>query len=266
MSTKPRGPFVCNLKPSPRTTDDWGFADSLEAGLLTAPQAAPPSVDLREDWWTVGDQETTGSCVGWATADGVLRWTFVTAGKISPQQGLSARFIWMASKETDQFVARPQTFVEEAGTSLKAAMDVARKYGAALLDDVPFHLSTSMYAGSENSLYARCARLKVASYFNLNRDLPHWRTWLATNGPVLTGVQVDESWMNAPRDGTMITDFRPETVRGGHAVCVVGYREDGAFIVRNSWGTSWGDSGFAYVSPEYVTAAFFQEAYGVTVS
>jgi len=54
-------------------------------------------------------------------------------------------------------------------------------------------------------------------------------------------------------------------VRGGHAVALVGYRADGRFIVRNSWGTSWGDHGFAYPSETYINAAFYTESYGVTL-
>jgi hypothetical protein len=258
--------FICNLLPSDRTGQDWSFGDGLAAGALAESPEPPPSVDLRQDWWTVGNQEGTGSCVGWAVADGILRLTFVAAGRLRPEQQLSPRFIWMASKETDDFIMRPQTFVEQAGTSLKAAVDIARKYGAALMEDLPFHLSTAMYGGNENSFYAKCAMRKVSAYFNLQRDLSHWRVWLATKGPILAGVQVDETWIDAPHDGTAITQFRSETVKGGHAVCIVGYREDGAFIVRNSWGTDWGERGFAYLSPDYVSSSFFQESYGVTVS
>ena len=35
--------------------------------------ALPASVDLREVWWKINDQASTGSCVGWGTADGLLR-------------------------------------------------------------------------------------------------------------------------------------------------------------------------------------------------
>ena len=59
--------------------------------------------------------------------------------------------------------------------------------------------------------------------------------------------------------------FQPDTVRGGHAISIVGYRTDGRFIVRNSWGTSWGDKGFGYLQPDYIAAAFFDESYGVTL-
>jgi C1A family cysteine protease len=58
--------------------------------------------------------------------------------------------------------------------------------------------------------------------------------------------------------------YRPETMRGGHAVALVGYTPD-RFIVRNSWGTTgWGDQGFGYASLAYAQQAF-TEAYGVSL-
>ena len=57
--------------------------------------------------------------------------------------------------------------------------------------------------------------------------------------------------------------YKPKTARGGHCVALVGYTPD-TFIVRNSWGTSWGDKGFGYASLDYAQAAF-TEAYGIQV-
>jgi hypothetical protein len=263
--TSPSARFVCNLIPSRETEKDWTFTDSVEAGALAAPAALPSSVDLREAWWSINNQESTGSCVGWATGDGVLRRTFVAAGRLAQTQLLSPRYLWMASKETDTITARPETFIEEAGTTLKGAVDVARKYGVALMEDLPFHISTTMYAGRENTFYARCAQLRIASYFNLHKNMANWKAWLAGNGPILAGLQVDASWDAAAATQGRIENFQAGTVRGGHAVCIVGYRADGWFIVRNSWGTAWGDGGFGYLDPEYIADGFFDESYGVTL-
>ena len=39
---------------------------------------------------------------------------------------------------------------------------------------------------------------------------------------------------------------------GGHAVCVVGYdNSKQMFLVRNSWGSGWGDKGYFYIAYEY---------------
>jgi C1A family cysteine protease len=255
---------ICNLVPSKGTETDWAYHDALAAGALGAVAAPPASVDLRASWWAVADQEDTGSCVGWATADGVVRYYLVMAGRIQKSELLSPRYVWMASKETDEFTTRPETFIEEAGTSLKAAVDVCRKYGVVKMDDLPFHIQTKMYTGSENTFYAGAAQLRITSYFNLNKDLGQWKSWLASKGPILAGLSVDHTWDNAAATQGNLDVFMPNTVRGGHAVSIVGYTSTGRFIVRNSWGTGWGDKGFGYATAAYIAAGFFEESYGVT--
>jgi C1A family cysteine protease len=254
-----------NLVPSKGVEKDWSFQDAVASGALGAVAAPPASVDLRAAWWAIDDQEDTGSCVGWATAEGVVRYHMVKAGKLAKNVQLSPRFVWMASKETDEFTSTPETFVEEAGTSLKAAMDIVRKYGAVTMSMLPFHITTKMYGGDETGFFAAAAQRKIASYFNLKRNVANWKSWLAAHGPILAGLSVDHTWDDASATGGNIDTFMPNTVRGGHAVTIVGYTTAGRFIVRNSWGTGWGDHGFGYVSPAYIAAGFFDESYGVTV-
>jgi hypothetical protein len=254
---------ILNCVPSPGTDNDWGFGNALEAGVVAAPKALPQSVDLREpSWWLIGDQGATGSCVGWATADSVLRWHFVKAKKISTDDLLAVRFIWMAAKETDEWPTPPTTFIEAAGTSLKAALDVARRYGVVEDKLLPFK-SGKLYGGNPKTFFALAAQLKIVMYVNLRSDFNQWRLWLATNGPILTRLDVDATWDNAENTGGNLDVYQPTTTRGGHAVALVGYTAD-RFVVRNSWGTGWGDKGFGYASLAYAKAAF-TEAYGVSV-
>lgn len=256
---------ICNLVPSRNTEKDWGIENALSANAITAPAALPASVDLRAPWWNIGNQESTGSCVGWGSTDGVARYHFVKAGRLAQNDLLSPRFTWMASKETDEFTSRPETFVEQAGTSLKAAMDILRKYGAAPESLLPFHIATNMYLGNENTFFATVATRRIAAYYNLGKNLASWRTWLAGHGPILAGLSVDATWDNATATHGKLDTFQPTTVRGGHAIAIVGYTTDNRFIVRNSWNTTWGDQGFAYASEAYINAAFFNESYGVTL-
>lgn len=254
---------ILNCKPSRDTHRDWTFAHARSAGVLAARAQLPRSVDLRASWWKIGDQGSTGSCVGWALADSVLRWHFVNTGRLDRKRLLSPRFIWMAAKETDQFETQPTTFIETEGTSLKAALDIARKFGAVTDEILPFR-SGRLYQEEAPTFYAVAATLKIASYFNLGRNPEQWKNWLATNGPILTRLEVDDTWDNAQKSKGKLEVYHPNTVRGGHAVALVGYSE-GGFIVRNSWGTTaWGDRGFGYASPGYAKDAF-DEAYGVTL-
>jgi hypothetical protein len=148
---RPNTDFICNVIPSKGIDSDWTMADSLAAGAFEAAGTLPTSVDLRAGWWAINNQENTGSCVGWATADGVVRRQLVGAGRLAQGTLLSPRHVWMASKETDEFTQRPESFIEGAGTSLKAALDVSRKFGVALMDELPFHVQTAMYTGAENT-------------------------------------------------------------------------------------------------------------------
>lgn len=264
---QPRRPKrILNVIPSRNTERDWQIDNADAAGLLGAPKI-PKSVDLRADWWSVGDQGSTGSCVGWATADSVLRWHYVKANRIKSAEKLSIRFIWMAAKEIDEFNRAPSTFIEVAGTSLKAALDVSRKLGAVKEEVLPFKAG-SLYRGEAETFYATAAQLRINSYFNLSLDrggsLEKWRRWIATKGPILTRLDVDRTWQDAKATKGNLDEYREETKEGGHAVSLVGYTPD-RFIVRNSWGTaSWGDKGHAYASLAYAQEAF-TEAYGVEV-
>lgn len=255
---------ICNLVPSRDIARDWTFPDALAARAFGAPAALPLKVDLRKPWWTINNQVNTGSCVGWATADGVMRYHLVQANRLAQNQLLSPRFVWMASKETDQFTSRPETFIEGAGTSLKTAMDVVRKYGTVLDSELPFKITTLMFVGNENTFYASASTRRAANYFNLGKNLAQWKSWLANNGPILAGLSVDATWDNAASTNGKLDTFQPNTVRGGHAVCIVGYTAD-RFIIRNSWGIPWGDKGFGYASVSYINGAFFAESYGITL-
>ncbi len=69
-------------------------------------------------------------------------------------------------------------------------------------------------------------------------------------------------WADACYNPTYYTYYRTtETDRGGHAVAIVGWDDNfdrnkfntpppgnGAFIVKNSWNTDWGENGYFYVS------------------
>ena len=46
-----------------------------------------------------------------------------------------------------------------------------------------------------------------------------------------------------------------EQCLGGHAVLCVGYTNDRHFIIRNSWGTGWGQQGYFTMKAEYILDA-----------
>jgi hypothetical protein len=263
--TQKRAPKrILNCIPSRDTERDFRMEHARAAGVVgDATVRVPASRDLRADWWKVADQGSTGSCVGWAAADGVIRWYLVKAGKLRDDELLAPRFLWMAAKETDPFTTQPTTFIETAGTSIKTALDVARKYGVVRDGVLPFRTGR-LYTGDTRAFYAIASQLKIASYFNLSaRPFAELKEWIATQGPIVTRLDVDRTWDRASDTNGQLDTYQAGTARGGHAVAIVGYKRE-SLIVRNSWGTGWGDRGFAYASEDYARKAF-TEAYGVYV-
>lgn len=256
--------IILNCIPSKDKKDDWQIEKAKEKGFFPKKIKLPGKVDLRRKWWNIGDQGKTGSCVGWATASGLLRYHFTIKRKIKTNEKISVRFIWMASKEMDEYADYPTTFIEDAGTSLKTALKTAKKIGALKASLFPFH--GKMVTILENNFLGIAGKLKIKSYFNLisgHQDkLEMFKAWLHYNGPILTCLDCDKTWFK-PKPGGMLEKYDRKSAEGGHAVSIVGYTPT-HFIVRNSWGKGWGDKGFAYASYDYAKKAF-KEAYGIVV-
>jgi hypothetical protein len=243
---------------SPGTKRDYRAADA------PLPEAAPPeSVDLRRPWQPVRDQGHTTSCVGWAVAES-LRWYLVEGGRLPQDQPLSPRHIWMAAKEMFQREEYPSSFLEEDGTSLKAGLDVVRKFGAALESELPWE--GGLAAGPPEDFNRSVASRTIVSYFNLGDDsvpdrsvhFDDWRRWLAHSGPVVVMLQLDKNVAAARLDA-----FDEASADGSHAAALFGYGPD-HFLLRSSWGPNWGDGGYARMSLAYAARAVI-ESYGVIV-
>ncbi len=78
---------------------------------------------------------------------------------------------------------------------------------------------------------------------------------LISNGqPVVLGIKVSPEFLSPSRPNFTISADGDGF--GGHAVLVVGLGNDTIghlfFLIRNSWGTSWADKGYAWMSTEYV--------------
>ena len=261
---------------SKRKEEDWTVFDALKQGLLQAD--FPANVDFRKEeeaWNDIVGQGDTGSCVGWASTDSLLRWHLIKANRLDKSQALSARFTWMASKETDKEVAFPETFIESAGTPLKPALNVLKKYGCVLEEDFPFYQShdattLSMVCGMDTQeFYAKAAQYRLKSYYSLVIDekpnVDHLRMWISQQGPILVMSDTDANFRDLYHGKTTLNTYDTATVvvDKGHAFALVGYTPD-HFIIRNTWGTSWGDKGYAYATNAYIAAAIC-EGYGICI-
>ena len=258
---------ILNAVEDKGTEKDWSWELTAGANANTY----PPSVDLRKgnSWWArVWDQGRSGSCVGQAVSS-VLFYHFVKS-KMVPNYSRkyipSRRDLWMASKETDTFTSYPTTMIEGAGTYIKNCLEVARKRGTVTEKVLKFDGDLSPLP--EQHYNALCSQLKIKSYyacdFHGTHGLKSWKYWLANHGPIVARLSPDKQFMEASRRTPVLDNFKMGAIYGGHAIVLCGYDKEGNFLVRNSWGRSWGTGGYQWVSELYARFAF-TGSYGVAV-
>jgi C1A family cysteine protease len=122
-------------------------------------------------------------------------------------------------------------------------------------------------------LYSFAGNYKAIKYYRLDPAgtppaslLARIKTNLVHGLPPIYGFTVYNSISQAATTGKIPFPARSDRVVGGHANLLVGYDDHmtitntnggasttGAFITRNSWGTSWGDHGYGYLPYDYVT-------------
>jgi C1A family cysteine protease len=79
------------------------------------------------------------------------------------------------------------------------------------------------------------------------------RKVLSAGCPVQVSMNTGTTFSEVGRDGQFNAAEPPSGRHGRHAMLMVGYVGN-FFIVKNSWGTDWGDKGYCYI-PKNVLAA-----------
>lgn len=234
---------------------------------LAAVGAPPPAAaDNRAYVGPIRNQTPRSTCVAFASCAVVEAAIAKTA---APGPVLSPQFLYWECKEHDGEPTEPGTIVQVAFEELEAAGVCA---------DAVWPYDATPAAGSEEAdgpppataaADAMTHRI-VKSLAIAPTSVLDVQTQLSNGFCVAITIPVFESWygsVEVMRTGAIVLPLPGEQPLSGHAVCLVGYRTDasrpggGEFVLRNSWGPTWGES--SADGPGYGTLPFaFLAAYG----
>ena len=119
----------------------------------------------------------------------------------------------------------------------------------------PYNINKFRTKPSE-SCYQEAMLHQVVQYMRVDQTLNEMKGCLASGYPFVFGFTVYEKFESKEVASTGIVNMptQSESSMGGHAVMAIGYDDaTQRFLVRNSWGTTWGMKGNFTIPYAYLT-------------
>jgi len=234
------------LQPDTHDNRDYNFTTcSVSCG-----EQLPVQVDLRPDCSPVVKQGILGSCTANAIVSGLREYLLLKDKQ--PLTRLSRLFLYYEERALEGTTNR------DSGASIRSGMKVLSTIGVCPEANKPYNV-TSFKQPPTGEQIKEAAKFKVQEYHRVT-SLYNLKVALAEGLPVVMGLKIFASFEGdkvAKMGIVSVPDLNNEACLGGHAVCVVGYDDSRSWcIVRNSWGTDWGDGGYFYLPYQMVTPQY----------
>ncbi len=231
--------------------------------VLSNPVALPVKIDLKAWCAPIENQAALGSCTANA-AVGMIE--FYEKKAYGVWLDASRLFLYKATRNLLGWTG-------DTGAYLRTTMGAMALFGVPPEKYWPYKIA-SFDVEPTAFLYAFAQSFQAINYYRLDplgttpaNLLNQIKTNLAGNLPSMFGFTVYDSISQANGVGKGKIPFPCPTdkVAGGHAIMAIGYDDTmviknancgktttGALLIRNSWGTSWGEGGYGWLPYEYV--------------
>ncbi len=205
-----------------------------------AGEPLPPSVDLRSKCPPIYDQGELGSCTANALA------AIFEMNEVQPQRK-SRLMIYYNERKLENSIP------EDSGAALCDGIDSLKRWGVCLETLWPYDISKFAVCPPPicyNQAY------KAINAYSVAQDATSMKTCLAAGYPFVLGIAVYDSFVTDTVAQTGVVPLpQPQTEEflGGHAIVCVGYDDvTETWLLRNSWGTDWGQAGYFTVPYAYL--------------
>ena len=223
----------------------------------------PSSVDLRLWCSPIENQGALGSCTANA---GVGIFEYYERRAFGRHIDASRLFLYKTTRNLLHWTG-------DTGAFLRTTMGAMVLFGVPPAEYWPYTDKKPDFDKEPQAFcYSFAQSYQAIRYLRLDppatpRDLllKRIKIFLAAGLLSMFGFTVFSSIRQAKNDGKIPYPCRGERIIGGHAIVAVGYDEKmkikntvcgketkGALLIRNSWGTGWGDKGYGWLPYEYV--------------
>jgi C1A family cysteine protease len=223
----------------------------------------PSSVDLRKWCSKIKNQGQIGSCTANAGTGVVEYFENRAFGKYLDASRL---FLYKVTRNFAKLLG-------DSGAFLRNTMGALVLFGVPPEEYWPYTDKTPDFDREPTAFcYSFASNYKGIRY--LRHDIPSLtkeqvlesvQKSLAAGIPSMFGFTVFSSISQAGSTGKIPFPCRNDRILGGHAVVAVGYDDSmiiknstygtssqGALLIRNSWGETWGDKGYGWLPYDYI--------------
>lgn len=232
------------------------LANSTRLKAVTAAKALPPSIDLRQWCSPIEDQGNLGSCTAQA---GVGLLEYYQRRAYGKHIDASRLFLYKVTRKLMMLTGDTGAYLRDtmkAMVLLGVLPEQYYPYNIARFDEEPPPFCYALAQAYQTLRYYRHDPPGTTP----NKTLDSVKEHLAAQLPCMFGFTV---YSSIPGIGAGTGDIpfpkAGDRVLGGHAVDAVGYSDTkkignntGALLIRNSWGTQWGENGYGWLPYAYV--------------
>ena len=243
-----------------------GLRPTLKAGKEK--ETLQSTVDIRDKFTPIMDQGSLGSCTANA-GSGLIQYFEKKAYQSYTES--SRRFIYKVTRNLLHLTG-------DTGAYLRTTMGTLTLFGAppeefwpyngAPEEDNPdFDVEPSAFCYAFGQSFQSIKYIRLDQPNLSTSDLLNSIKNYVSNGlPSMFGFTCYQSLRQSNTNGGNIPfPCNRERIIGGHAIVIAGFDDNkrirntlcdqettGAFLIRNSWGTGWGENGYGWFPYEYV--------------
>lgn len=218
----------------------------------------PDKIDLRQWCSPIENQESIGSCTAHA---GVGLVEYFEKKAFNTYIDASRLFLYKTTRNLLELQGDTGAYLRSTMAALTLFGVPPERYMHYNITDYDKEPTAFCYSFAQNYQAIQYIRLDPVNVTGENL-LKTIKVNLAAGLPSMFGFTVYSSIYNVDK-GKIPYPSSGDSIVGGHAIMAVGYDDSiaitnadnqttGAILIRNSWGTEWGDAGYGWLPYNYV--------------